>query len=101
MRRRKAQKCYRSAKEIPLGIFLYRPDCLLFDTLPEVPPYTEARIKQLCTEALAAKTQADVDRILPELRSALEEHVRLAKDSLEAQVTAITAMEAIRRPRPD
>jgi len=48
--------------------------------LQNVPAHAEARIKQLYTEALAAKTLADVDRILPELRSALEEHVRLAKE---------------------
>ena len=57
-------------------------------------PHTEARIQQLCSEALAAKTLADVDRILPELRSALEEHIRLAKESLETQVAAITSLDA-------
>lgn len=68
-----------------------------------MPAHTEALIQQLCTEALAAKTQADVDRILPELRSALEEHVKLAKDSLEAQVSAISAMDAasLRGLRPE
>jgi len=59
-----------------------------------VPPHTEARIQQLCSEALAAKTLADVDRILPELRSALAEHIRLAKESLETQVAAITSLDA-------
>lgn len=59
-----------------------------------MPPHTEARIQQLCSEALAAKTLADVDRILPELRSALEEHIRLAKESLETQVAAITSLDA-------
>jgi hypothetical protein len=53
-----------------------------------------ARIQQLCTEAVAAKTLADVDRILPELRSALEDHVRLAKESLETQIATITSLEA-------
>jgi len=53
------------------------------------------------TEALAAKTPSDVDRFLPELRSALEEHVRLARHSLEAQVVAITAMDAAFLERPD
>jgi hypothetical protein len=59
-----------------------------------VPAHTEARIQQLCTEALAAKTLADVDRILPELRSALEEQVRLAKESLETQIATITSLDA-------
>jgi hypothetical protein len=57
-----------------------------------VPAHTDARIQRLCTEALAAKTQADVDRILPELRSALEEHVRLAKESLGTQIATITSL---------
>jgi hypothetical protein len=59
-----------------------------------VPARTEARIQQLCTEVVAAKTLADVDRILPELRSALEDHVRLAKESLETQIATITSLEA-------
>lgn len=78
-----------------VGIFLYRQDCFLVDTIATVPAHTEARIHQLCTEALGAQTQADIERILPELRSALEEHVRLAKTSLEAQVTAITVIDAL------
>jgi hypothetical protein len=60
----------------------------------KVPAHTEALIQQLCTEALAAKTQADVDRILLELRSALEEHVKLARDSLETQIATITSLDA-------
>ena len=65
-----------------------------------MPAHTEARIQQLCTEALAAKMQAEIDRIIPELRSALEEHIKLAKGSLEAQVATITAMDAISLKRP-
>lgn len=60
--------------------------------------HTEACIRRLCTEAIAAKTQADVDRIIPELRSALEEHIRLAKESLEAQASGIAALNAITEP---
>jgi hypothetical protein len=64
-------------------------------TPSDVPAHTEARIQQqLCTEALAAKTLADVDCILPELRSALEEHVKLAKESLETQIATITSLDA-------
>jgi hypothetical protein len=48
--------------------------------------YTEVRIRNLCTEAIAAKTPDDIERIVTELRAALEEHVRLAKDSLEGQL---------------
>ena len=46
---------------------------------------TEVRIQQLCTKAIAAKTQIDVDRIIPELRAALQEHVRLVKVALDAK----------------
>jgi len=60
-----------------------------------MPAHTEARIHQLCTEALAAQSQADVNRIIPELRAALEEHIRLAKASLEAQVTGIAVLDAV------
>ncbi len=53
-----------------------------------VPAHTEARIKRLMIQALAASSEADIDRIVPELRAALEEHIRLAKESLVAQATA-------------
>ena len=52
----------------------------------------------LCTEALAAETEADVERIIPELRAALHEHVKLAKDSLEGQVSAIAALDTFKAP---
>jgi hypothetical protein len=58
-----------------------------------VPAHTEALLKRLCSELASSKTDAEIDRILPELRSALEEHVRLAKESLEAQVIYIAASE--------
>jgi hypothetical protein len=58
-----------------------------------VPAHTEAKIHQLCTEALAAQTDADVERIIPELRASLHEHVKLAKASLEGQVSAIAALD--------
>jgi len=59
-----------------------------------VPAHTEAKIHQLCTEALAANTEAEVERIIPELRAALQEHVRLARTSLEGQVNAIAALDS-------
>jgi len=60
-----------------------------------VPAYTEVRIQQLCTEVLAAKTQADVERIIPELRAALEEHIRLAKHSLQLQASTIALLNGL------
>ena len=53
---------------------------------------TEATIQQLCTAVLAAKTEAEVERIIPQLRNALQEHVRLAKASLQDQAVAIAAL---------
>ena len=62
-------------------------DRIPFRSIPylNVPAHTEGRINKLVGEALAATTETDVERILPELRSALQEHIRLAKESLETQ----------------
>jgi hypothetical protein len=68
---------------------LYRLDSCWFDNLPNVSARTEARIRKLMSEALAATSDSEVERILPELRSALQEHIRLAKESLEAQVVTL------------
>lgn len=71
--------------------------CVRYQTA--VPAHTEAKIHQLCTEALTAKTEADVERIIPELRAALQEHIRLAKASLEGQVSAIAALDTSQSDR--
>jgi molybdopterin converting factor small subunit len=39
----------------------------------------------LCKEAVSAQNQADVERIVSELRKALNEHIRYARVSLEVQ----------------
>ena len=54
-----------------------------------MPLHTEARIKELVAEALGATTPDDIDRILPELRTALHEHIKSAKDSLGTQISVI------------
>lgn len=64
-----------------------------------MPAHTEVKIHQLCTEALAANTEADVERIIPELRAALQEHVRLAKASLEGQVSTIALLDTSQSDR--
>jgi len=61
----------------------------------KVPQHTEARIQQLCREAVAARTEADLERILPELRSALHEHICLAKDSLGGQASTISTLDSV------
>jgi len=58
-----------------------------------VPPQTEARIVQLCRDVLSAETEAEVERIIRELREALQEHLRLAKASLKKQALAIAALD--------
>jgi hypothetical protein len=72
-----------------ISSLLYRPGLIWFDTLPTVPLHTEVRIQKLIAEALAATSDSEVERILPDLRSALQEHIRLAKESLEAQVITL------------
>jgi len=46
---------------------------------------TETRIHVLCAEAIAAKDEADIERIVAELRKAINEHIELARNSLGAQ----------------
>jgi len=62
-----------------------------------VPPETDLRLQRLCKEILAATTKEEVQRIVPELRAALEEHIRLAKDSLELQSKAIALLDVLAR----
>lgn len=59
-----------------------------------MPQYTELRIRQLCNDALAAQTKADVERLLPELRAALCEHIHLAAESLKSQVSTVAALDS-------
>jgi hypothetical protein len=65
-----------------------------------VPRETDLRVQQLCKEILAAATKAEVERILPELRAALEEHIRLAKDSLELQASIIAVLDELASKHP-
>jgi hypothetical protein len=58
-----------------------------------MPAHTEARIQQLCTEVLTVKSQTDVDRVIPELRAALEEHISLAKDSLAVHASTLAILD--------
>jgi hypothetical protein len=69
-----------------------------------VPRETDLRVHRLCKEILASATKAEVERILSELRAALEEHIRLAKDSLELQAKAIALLDKFAgkdSPKPD
>ncbi len=59
------------------------------DTLQIVPAHTEALIMALVSKALAAESEADIERVIPDLRAALREHIRLAKESLEARIALL------------
>lgn len=54
-----------------------------------MPAHTESRILELVTKALAATSDDEVDRVLPQLRAALREHIRLAKESLESSIVVL------------
>jgi len=58
-----------------------------------MPHPTDSLIQELCNEALAAKTPEDVERIVSELRSTLEQHIQHARESLKTQSTAISIRE--------
>ena len=60
-----------------------------------MPAHTEVPIRQLCAQVLAAKTPEEVDRLINELRTALEEHVVSAKDSLEVQASNIAVLDVV------
>jgi hypothetical protein len=60
-------------REIPYGTS--RPDCGTFDILP-MSSSLEDRIRLLTDQAIAAKTQSELDAILPELKAAIRDHIR-------------------------
>jgi hypothetical protein len=44
-----------------------------------MPSGLEDRVRLLCNQAVAAKTQAELDAILPELRTAIRDHIRYVR----------------------
>jgi hypothetical protein len=40
------------------------------------PSSLEERVRLLCDRAIAAKTQAELDAVLPELKAAIRDHIR-------------------------
>jgi hypothetical protein len=85
-----SQKCF-FVKYATCGlrISLYGARPLTFATVQFMSAATERRIDRLSAEALTAKTAEDIDRILEELRAALQEHVRLAKNNLRSQANSL------------
>ena len=77
----------------------YRGDCILkppFCPVPynELPRHTEVKIDELCARAKTAKTEREVKRVGSQLRAALSEHIGLARQSLEAQISALSTLHA-------
>ena len=78
---------------------LYRDDCILkppFCRVPynELPRHTEVKIDELCARAKTAKTEREVKRVGSQLRAALSEHIGLARQSLGAQMSALSTLHA-------
>ena len=40
------------------------------------PSSLEDRVRVLCDQAIAARTQAELDAVLPELKAAIRDHIR-------------------------
>jgi hypothetical protein len=58
-----------------------------------VPRHTEQRIRDLC--ALAVTTPAEqIDGVLADLRSAIDEHVRMAREALGPQAANIAMLDS-------
>lgn len=55
---------------------------------------TESRVQELCHKLLSLKTDPELESTLTELRTALREHIRLARNSLEEQTTTLFLLEA-------
>jgi hypothetical protein len=43
------------------------------------PSSLEDRVRMLCEQAVSAKTQAELDTILPELKAAIRDHIRYVR----------------------
>jgi hypothetical protein len=49
----------------------------------------EERIRQLCAEALAAQNDVAVEKVLPELQAALEEHMQNARTMAPTEIPRV------------
>jgi hypothetical protein len=65
-----------------------------------MPRFTEERIRRLCGEAITATSRDDAERVLTDLRAALEEHIRLAKDSLKSRMIPLPMAGSRRKKSP-
>ena len=58
-------------------------------TVQTVPLHTDTVIQELCKKVCATTTEAEAERALCELRTAIHEHLRLASESLTARASAM------------
>jgi hypothetical protein len=65
-----------------------------------VPRFTESTINWLCEQAKSASTQEELEVVIEQLRTALQEHIHLAKESLSAQANAVSMLENISGKNP-
>jgi hypothetical protein len=64
-----------------------RPSFYFRDSKGAMPPSSlEDRILVLTHRAIAAKSQTELDAILPELKAAIREHIRCARDIAAATI---------------
>ncbi|MGH7192022.1 MAG: hypothetical protein ACREJM_00640 [Candidatus Saccharimonadales bacterium] len=61
---------------------------------------TENRLRDLCQQAVAAKDQSQVERLLIEFRLVLEDHVEQARVALSSQLSILNDMiQTTERPK--
>jgi hypothetical protein len=74
-------------KRAPAHLYeIFMPGSLTFENVPR---FTEDRIRQLCSQALAAGSDREIHTIAADLRLALEEHIRRQQENLKVSVTII------------
>ena len=54
----------------------------------------EETIRNLCRQAIRAENAEDVERFASELRTAIHEHIQLAKESLATELGAISKRDS-------
>jgi hypothetical protein len=60
----------------------------------DVPTSSDAKIKELFGQAMAAKDEAELKRVAKELRAAITEHARVTRRPLLTETSMLTAAES-------
>jgi hypothetical protein len=64
-----------------------------------MPRFTDDRIRWLCSQSIACKTQEEIEQVITELRQALQEHIRLARENLTIQATTVRLITSAKEKR--